>query len=387
MIPTPERPVTRAWLFRPSLVLLVALSMLAVMVTAADANPSSDEARAMLQRAQERLDQLEGEFNGVVDDYNEAVERLEHAEERVAEAEAELARLRTENDALRTAAANHVRQLHKYGPTIEMTTVLGSPDPSAASNTAAALRRVLLGQQADLQGLTATRTSLEAAEQRLLDEQEQAAEHAEAVEAQRARIEATLEEQADEVSHLEGVLASAIAREEAERRAREEAAARAAAEQRRQERLAQERARQQTQQTQQTQTPQAQPQQTSTTPAPAPRANAQVAVDAALSKLGSPYRWGATGPNAFDCSGLMVWAWAQAGVSLPRTSAGQFANLRRISRSELQPGDLVFAGSPRVHHVGMYIGNGQIVHSPRSGYTVSIRSMERSDLRGFARPG
>ena len=110
-------------------------------------------------------------------------------------------------------------------------------------------------------------------------------------------------------------------------------------------------------------------------------------MEAALAQLGKPYQWGATGPGSFDCSGLMVFAWRQAGVTLPRTSAAQHANLRSVSRSELQPGDLVFAGSPRVHHVGMYIGNGQIVHSPRAGKPVEIRSMQRSDLRGFGRPG
>jgi len=377
--------VTRAWLVRrPSLILLVTLSLLAVTVTTADADPSSDEARSMLEQAQDRLDELETAFNGVVDDYNEAQEELEQAEAHVAEARQELEHLRAEDEQLTATTASHVRQLHKFGPTVEMATLLSAADPSAASDKAAVLRRALAGQQADLQSLTATRTSLSAAEERLVEELERAEDLTAEVAERREEIEATIDEQEDEVSHLEGVLSAAIEREEAERRAAEEAAARAAAEQRRQERLQAQATQQESQQTSQQQEQPAQTQQAS---APAPRANAQVAVDAALSKLGSPYRWGATGPNAFDCSGLMVWAWAQAGVSIPRTSRGQFANLRSISRSELQPGDLVFAGSPTVHHVGMYIGNGQIVHSPRSGYTVEIRSMQRSDLRGFGRVG
>ncbi len=374
--------MTRAWLVRrPSLILLVTLSLLAAMISTAGAEPSSDEARTQLEQAQDRLDELEGQFNAVVDDYNEAQEQLEAAQDRVAAAQAELERLSDENDALTSATAQHVRQLHKFGPTVEIATLFGSEDASAASDRSAVLRRVLSGQQADLEQLSATRTSQEAAEALLVEEKEQAAQLAAQVEERREEIEATIESQEEEVARNERVLAAAIDREEAERRAAEEAAARAAAEERRQ---AREREQQQasttTTQTQQASAP-------APSSAPAPRANAQVAVDAALSKLGSPYLWGATGPNRFDCSGLMVWAWAQAGVSLPRTSHGQFTNLRSVSRSELQPGDLVFAGSPRVHHVGMYIGNGQIVHSPRSGYTVEIRSMNRSDLRGFGRPG
>lgn len=376
--------MTRVWLVRrPSLILLVTLSLLAVMVTTATAQPSSDEARTQLQQAQDRLDELEGEFNGVVDDYNEAQEALEAAEDRVTAARAELERLRAENDALTAATVQHVRQLHKFGPTVEIATLFGSEDASAASDKSAVLRRVLTGQQADLELLSATRTSQEAAEAHLVEEQEQARQLAAQVEERREEIEATIESQEEEVARNERVLAEAIDREEAERRAAEEAAARAAAEERRQAREREQRQQQPQSTTQTTQSEQP----SAPSSAPAPRANAQVAVDAALSKLGSAYLWGATGPNRFDCSGLMVWAWAQAGVSLPRTSHGQFTNLRSISRSELQPGDLVFAGSPRVHHVGMYIGNGQIVHSPRSGYTVEIRSMNRSDLRGFGRPG
>jgi peptidoglycan DL-endopeptidase CwlO len=369
--------VTRTSLVgRPSVVLLLVASLLAVMITTADADPSSEEARSQLQQARERLEQLEGEFNAVVDDYNEAQEQLERAEARVGEAQAELERLREANDRLTATTASHARQMHKFGPTVEVATLLSADDPSAASEKAAVLRRALTGRQADLETLAATRTSMQAAEERLQEEQARAEDLAAEVEERRDEIEATIEAQEEEVARNERVLAAAIEREEAERQAREAEERRREAERRRQERE-----RQQQTQTQSTSAP------ARAQSAPAPRANAQVAVDAALSKIGSPYRWGATGPNAFDCSGLMVWAWSQAGVSLPRTSASQFANLRRISRSELQPGDLVFAGSPRVHHVGMYIGNGQIVHAPRSGVPVQIRSMERSDLRGFARVG
>jgi peptidoglycan DL-endopeptidase CwlO len=118
---------------------------------------------------------------------------------------------------------------------------------------------------------------------------------------------------------------------------------------------------------------------TATQDAPAPKVTAGsgvggAAVAAAMTKLGKPYSWGAVGPNAFDCSGLMVWAFKQAGVSLPRTSAAQSTFGTAVSKADLRPGDLVFFYSP-VSHVGMYIGDGKIVNATQSGEPVKISSM------------
>ncbi len=121
-------------------------------------------------------------------------------------------------------------------------------------------------------------------------------------------------------------------------------------------------------------------------PAPAPNANAQTAVDAALSQVGKPYQYGAAGPDAYDCSGLTMWSWAQAGVSLPHNSGAQYSATPRVDRSDLAPGDLLFFGSP-IHHAGMYIGNGQMVEAPYSGQQVRVVSMNRSDYVGAGRPG
>ena len=105
-----------------------------------------------------------------------------------------------------------------------------------------------------------------------------------------------------------------------------------------------------------------------------PPPDAPVAVRVAMAQQGKPYRWAAAGPDSFDCSGLVMFAYAQAGVSLPHSSAAMRARTQRISADQLQPGDLVFGGSP-VHHVGIYIGNGQMVHAPHSGTDVQVSSM------------
>ncbi|MBT2393765.1 C40 family peptidase [Streptomyces sp. ISL-1] len=98
-----------------------------------------------------------------------------------------------------------------------------------------------------------------------------------------------------------------------------------------------------------------------------PRAAA--AVMAARSAVGRPYVWGANGPSGFDCSGLTQWSYAQAGVGLPRTSQAQRYAGRQISLSEARPGDLVAYRSD-ASHIGMYMGNGQVVHAPYPGAPV-----------------
>jgi peptidoglycan DL-endopeptidase CwlO len=98
------------------------------------------------------------------------------------------------------------------------------------------------------------------------------------------------------------------------------------------------------------------------------------AVNAALSKQGDPYVWGATGPDSFDCSGLTQWAYKQAGVSLPRSTYSQEGVGQSVSQDDLQPGDLLFFYGGG--HVGIYIGNGQIVHAPTEGEDVKVEQVK-----------
>ena len=105
----------------------------------------------------------------------------------------------------------------------------------------------------------------------------------------------------------------------------------------------------------------------------------QTVVDTAMAQLGDPYVWGAGGPNAFDCSGLTQYAYAAAGISLPHSSRAQSTMGTAVARADLQPGDLVFFYSP-VSHVGMYIGNGQMVHASTFGQPVIVSSV---DMKGY----
>jgi len=121
-------------------------------------------------------------------------------------------------------------------------------------------------------------------------------------------------------------------------------------------------------------------------PAPPPPTPATVAVASALGELGKPYLWGGLGPRAFDCSGATSFAWRAAGVSLPHSAAVQYRSGPRVARDQLQPGDLVFYGRP-INHVGLYIGEGKMVHAPQTGKVVSISPVDGGDYVGAVRPG
>lgn len=113
---------------------------------------------------------------------------------------------------------------------------------------------------------------------------------------------------------------------------------------------------------------------------------AAAAVQYAMAQVGDAYVYGAMGENAFDCSGLTMRAWAQAGVSLPHSSSAQFGSGPHIAASDLQPGDLVFYYSP-ISHVGIYIGNGMIVHAANPGTGVAVSGLYSMPYVGAVRPG
>ncbi|WP_242424079.1 C40 family peptidase, partial [Frankia sp. EI5c] len=110
------------------------------------------------------------------------------------------------------------------------------------------------------------------------------------------------------------------------------------------------------------------------------------AIQEAHTQLGKPYVWGAEGPDSFDCSGLTQWVWGKAGVGLPHYTGDQWTAGRRVTRDELIPGDLVFFGAD-LYHVGIYIGDGQMIHAPRTGEVVRVENVWWSSFQGGVRPG
>ena len=115
-------------------------------------------------------------------------------------------------------------------------------------------------------------------------------------------------------------------------------------------------------------------------------ARAQTAVSVALKQLGTPYKYAMSKPGiGFDCSGLTTHAWGAAGVGLPRNSRAQYYALPKIPKAAAQPGDLIFTGSP-IHHVGIYLGGGRMVHAPQTGDVVKISPVSWHKVVGVGRP-
>ena len=110
-----------------------------------------------------------------------------------------------------------------------------------------------------------------------------------------------------------------------------------------------------------------------------------------MKQLGKPYQWAATGPATFDCSGLTMRAWQAGGISLPHWSVAQWQASTPVSQAQARPGDLVFyaynlSDYTSIHHVALYIGDGEMIEAPFTGADVRISSVDRPDLFGFARP-
>jgi peptidoglycan DL-endopeptidase CwlO len=117
---------------------------------------------------------------------------------------------------------------------------------------------------------------------------------------------------------------------------------------------------------------------------PPPHPKAQQAIAEAMTKLGLPYVWGGEGPDGYDCSGLVMAAWASVGVDLAHQSRAQFAQTARVNLADIAPGDLVFYGDP-IHHLGMYIGEGKMIEASKPGTPIRTASIKRRDLVAIGR--
>ncbi|MFN2557273.1 MAG: NlpC/P60 family protein [Nitriliruptorales bacterium] len=348
-----------------------------------------ETARRNASEAEQRLGQIEREAGVAVERYNEAREGLEALRRQVSDRESEIRGLEREMDTREQTVGDLARHLYVHGGGLQLEALLGSGNPSDLQTRASFLRSAA---QAQVNAVTELANSRRVMAARLteLEESEQAATSAaQQLAAERDAVERTLAGQAEEVARLEAEVgeaqqgSAAAERAEAQRIARDSAQRVASA-------LAAERAARQGDAASNRASVAAHG--TKRPGGPAPSAvpasgRGRKAVDAALSQLGKPYKWGGSGPDSYDCSGLTMWAWRHAGVSLPHSSRMQYQATRRISRADLQPGDLVFFGDP-IHHEAMYIGDGKVVEAPYSGSQVRInsRALSRRDIAGYGRP-
>jgi peptidoglycan DL-endopeptidase CwlO len=370
----------------PTLLVLAAL-LLGLLPAASIAVPA--ELERELDAAERQLASFDAQLSAAVEDYNEAAAELAALRDQLGATEQRVAALTSEVAELEASTSAFLRSLYMHGPGMDLELAFSSDAIIEAGRDLALLDRLSRQRQVELERLGVRRVELAEAQATLDEQVAAAAGREQRLAVDRDQVEQTLAGQRDQVSALQGRIAEIAAQEAAERARREEearrrAAAEAAAQAASQAAAAAAAAAEEAARAAPPPAP-APP----SAPAPAPpgtRRGADVAVQAALSQVGKPYKYGAEGPDSYDCSGLTLWAWRHAGVSLPHSSRMQYAQTTRISRDQLQPGDLIFFGSP-IHHVAMYIGDGKVVEAPYTGANVRIndRSLSRSDIAGYGR--
>jgi cell wall-associated NlpC family hydrolase len=312
----------------------------------ADPDLSKDEVK-------ERVDELHEEATVITEEYNGAKEREDALKEETEKLQSSVARGQKELNEMRNSLGSIASAQYRNGGMAPSMQLFLSADPDGYLDQASTLDQVT-GKQAE-----ALRT-IEAKQRSLAQQRAEATSKLESLEETRKEIKKTKESIQGKLSEAQSLLNRLTEAERAALEAEEAAAAARAAD-------AAERA------------SRTEPRTDDVVPdAGSGSSRAMAALGAAQSKLGVPYVYGSAGPSTFDCSGLTSWAYAQAGIALPRTSQSQANAGTRVTQAQLQPGDLVFYYSG-LSHVGMYVGNGQIIHAPRTGSTVSyigVNSMQ-----------
>ncbi|WP_415952452.1 NlpC/P60 family protein [Streptomyces sp. KLOTTS4A1] len=364
-----------------------ALTSVALLAQTANAAPRSEPEKPSLEEVQKKVDALYREAGTATQKYNLAKERTEQQRGKLNDLQDEVAK-RTEkvNEARRELGQIAAAQ-YRSGGTSDTAVLLLSDDPDDYFARRQLMGR-LSGQQhkavEDFQRLqteadkkrgeaTDSLAQLSEAESELKtskkDVQKKLGEARELL----AKLTAEEKERLAELERKRKAEAERKAQELARQQAAEEEARRQAAEEAAREEAAQE-----------------EEEEASEQPAdPAPddsyAAKAAKAIEFARAQIGKPYVWGAAGPDSYDCSGLTQQAWAEAGISLPRTTWDQVNAGTTVSVDNAKPGDLVFFYDD-ISHVGLYIGNGEMIHAPKPGTNVRVESIYYMPIHSVVRP-
>jgi len=342
--------------------LLVATTVVVAVALGLPPSPGFAAKRPSIAEVQRRVDALNEKADIAVEAYEQARISLAAARRRSAVAQARVHRESGQLDAVQRSMSTVAASAYRNGGGDPMMSLVSTSTPQTFLDQASALDRIARSQADRLAAVATARHRLlvvQADADRTLHEQKKAEA---ALAADRATIEKTLRDQRNLLASLQAAERARLAKLQAERAAaarREAARARAS-------RL------------------RVAGNENPTYDGPA-SGRAAAAVSEAYAQLGKPYEWAAAGPDRFDCSGLTMWAWARGGVSLPHSSQQQYAVTQRVAQSDVQPGDLVFFGSP-IHHVGIYIGGGRMISAPHTGDYVKIQDAFRSDYVGAGRP-
>ncbi len=368
-----RRPV-RALVVAASSMVIAAASTMALSGTAM-ADPDLDQVRERVEQVSERVDDLYHEAEQANERLLQAQERYKQTKAELARAEAAVERQSNRVTQMTTELGGFAAAAYRQGIVDPALQLVLSDDPAGALGESAMVD-AYAGQQVAALGLVAAERNALVAQQADVAEREAALASLRAeMEAEEASLESSADQAAQLLAGLERREQRILDQIQADRVARAEQAARAEV-------------RNAPDSLEAGEEP-AEPAAPTVEDAPAVAAasgRASAAVAFAMAQIGDAYAYGGTGPSAWDCSGLTGGAWAAAGVSVPRTSQAQVGGLPRVSLDALQPGDIVgYYGG--VSHVGIYIGNGQIVHASRPGRPVSVAPLHSMPVAGAVRPG
>ncbi len=341
----------------------VAAFALLVSGVALASTPASAQPTKTIEQVQAEIDALEADAANAAEAWNEARTRQDQIDAQIAKLTKRIAAAKKTYEKTAAGVDAIARAAYASGGMEPSLQALLADDPEQFLEQSAALDQVARSQGTSLRRTQAARLALAQLEAQLVQKQEKA--DAAAAEAKAAK--ATVTERLDKAQRiLAGLKAEERARLARLQEARRQASARAAARATAQIRSSRDTPREES--TSGSGTSTGSNNGGSTAPNYA-SGRARIAVAYALAQVGKRYVAAAAGPNSFDCSGLTLAAWAQAGAYLPHYSKAQWSSTARVSRSELRPGDLVFYFGGGAHHVGMYVGGGMMVSAsnPRDG--------------------
>jgi cell wall-associated NlpC family hydrolase len=339
-------------------ILVAALPGLAGADAVTDKRAEAQQIAAKLNDLQSRTMDLNAKFEA-------ANYALSQADAKVAEAEKFAQETAAELDKRRNDIKQFAVTAYQSGNDSAAFDALITSDSDVAVKKSG-YTQVVAGSRQDLvDALNAAKAKADEDSARLDQAKAEAARNANDIEQARSDAKAASDQQAALNARAQGELASLVAEETARQNAAAAAAATAA-------RAAQAPRAPTTSSSSSSSSTSTNP----SRPIPPPGSGAGGAISAALSRTGSPYVWGAAGPDAFDCSGFTSWAYARVGINLPHYSGAQYAMTTRISRDELQAGDLVFYGPGGSAHVAIYMGNNTLVHTFTAPTGVAVTALD-----------
>lgn len=336
------------------------------------AQPAYADIDQQIRQAQQQLDGLNQQAEMAAEQYNAARMAYEGAQQRSQQAAAQVQARQQKVDAMRSQVAQFAAQAYRGSGAAEVLMLVGTNNPQQFLDKATTLDLISRAQGQALANLTAARLQAEEAKSTARQAETDRQAILERADASKQRVSRALREASSLLTDLQAKQAELI--RQAKARAAQEAAQKRAAELAAQAAATRQAAASFSRQGVSTAPP--------TASAPAGDA-AAVAVQWAYRELGKPYVYGAAGPDSFDCSGLTQFVYGKAGVYLPHYTGSQWNSGRHVSFSELKPGDLVFFYSD-LHHVGIYIGDGKMIHAPQTGDVVKITALSGSRMDSYA---